>query len=181
MNHSLKYFEKFFWNTQENPYIDTIGNTEHTTFGNLEGKTKGKALQFCWRLVETVPRFEPFPLLQFSLSTTNAKLFSTLEPLFQFRIKRAEWIDLYFFFSKALMCFAVTFILSQFERMFGRMQLLHLETKLPHLYLFSKAHQKWLHFFKLFSFFWSNLEGSWTCFIKRKTINYQISKHEKVL
>ena len=123
-------------------------------------ETKGKALQFCWRLVETVPRFEPFPLLQFSLSTTNAKLFSTLEPLFQFRIKRGEWIDLYFFFSKAFMCFAMTFILSQFERMFGRMQLLHLETKLPHLYLFSKAHQKWLHFFKLFSFFWSNLKGS---------------------
>ena len=63
------------------------------------------------------------------------------------------------------MCFAVTFILSQFERMFGRMQLLHLETKLPHLYLFSKAHQKWLHFFKLFPSFWSNMEGSWTCFI----------------
>ena len=83
MNHSLKYFEKFFWkycgNTQEKPYIDTFGNTEHTTFRNLEGKTKGKTLQFCWRLVETVPRFEPFPLLQFSLSTTNAKLFSTME------------------------------------------------------------------------------------------------------
>ena len=51
VNHSLKHFEKYFWkycgNTQEKPYIDTFGNTEHITFGNLEGKMKGKALQFC--------------------------------------------------------------------------------------------------------------------------------------